>query len=60
MHLKKRRMSNCLTKRYLFSYNINKNADRNLNLLETVLKAEREDEQELIFSKNRLMNSLIH
>lgn len=60
MHLKKHRMSNCLTKRYLFSYNINKNADRNLNLLETVLKAEREDEQELIFSKNRLMNSLIH
>lgn len=53
-------MSNCLTKRYLFSYKINKNADRNLNLLETVLKAEREDEQESIFSKNRLMNSLIH
>ena len=60
MHLKKHRMSNCLTKRYLFSYKINKNADRNLNLLETVLKAEREEEQELIFSKNRLMNSLIH
>ena len=37
---------------------IDKNADRNLQT-ECRLKAEREDEQELIFSKNCLMNSLI-